>query len=143
MYLDNYNYYNDHRVKARRHKWYESFDDENMTVMVVFVDDCEPWQYDLPVVYEVCNTCNGKGKHVDPSIDASGLIHADMDPDFEEQYFNGVYDVACYGCDGKRVVPVPSPQTDTDKEVVKYIEEVEDDNARYDAIVASEILYGC
>lgn len=62
----------------------------------------------LPARYEVCTTCRGKGKHVNPSIDAHGISREefDEDPDFMEDYLSGFYDVTCYECHGKRVVPV-------------------------------------
>lgn len=57
--------------------------------------------------YAVCGTCDGRGTHVNPSIDAHGISsdEFDDDPDFRENYFNGMYDVTCYECYGKRVVP--------------------------------------
>lgn len=60
-----------------------------------------------PIRYGVCGLCEGKGKHVDPSIDAHGLSSEDFDadPDFAESYFSGAYDVQCYRCDGQRVQP--------------------------------------
>ena len=62
----------------------------------------------LPAKYDVCGTCNGKGSHVNPSIDAHGISpeEFDEDPDFREEYLSGMYDVDCYECHGKRVVPV-------------------------------------
>jgi len=63
---------------------------------------------ELPAKFEVCDTCRGKGSHVNPSIDGNGLTAEDFaeDPDFREDYFSGVYDVACYQCKGLRVVAV-------------------------------------
>lgn len=57
--------------------------------------------------YGVCGTCDGKGTHVNPSIDAHGISpeEFDDDPDFRDNYFSGMYDVACYECQGRRVVP--------------------------------------
>ena len=59
------------------------------------------------IKYEVCTTCDGKGTHVNPSIDAHGISREefDEDPDFEESYFAGRYDVPCNECGGNRVVP--------------------------------------
>jgi len=61
----------------------------------------------FPAKYEVCETCNGKGKHVNPSIDSHGITASEFaeDPDFREEYMSGAYDVPCYECEGKRVVP--------------------------------------
>jgi hypothetical protein len=61
----------------------------------------------MPAKYEVCSRCEGRGTHVNPSIDGNGLTAADFseDPDFEEAYFSGRYDVQCEQCRGLRVVP--------------------------------------
>lgn len=60
----------------------------------------------LPHIREVCSTCNGEGKHVNPSIDGNGLSPDAFhdDPDFAESYFSGRYDVTCDECKGERVV---------------------------------------
>ena len=57
----------------------------------------------------ICPVCGGRGKYVNPSIDAHGLTSEDFDedPDFAESYFRGDYDVRCALCQGVRVVPVP------------------------------------
>lgn len=57
--------------------------------------------------FEVCDTCSGSGKTVNPSIDAGGLSQEDFDedPDFAESYFSGNYDIVCAGCKGEKVVP--------------------------------------
>lgn len=68
-------------------------------------DGDEEWVV-LPAKYEVCDRCQGRGSHVNPSIDGHGLSQEDFDedPDFREDYFSGRYDVACYSCGGLRVV---------------------------------------
>jgi hypothetical protein len=60
--------------------------------------------------YEVCGTCEGKGTHVNPSIDSHGLSAEDFDedPDLAENYFGGLYDVPCAECKGERLILVPS-----------------------------------
>lgn len=58
--------------------------------------------------FAVCPTCEGRGTHVNPSIDAHGITAEEMDElgdDFREDYMGGVYDVACAECNGLRVVP--------------------------------------
>jgi hypothetical protein len=54
----------------------------------------------------VCPVCNGEGKTVNPNIDAHGLTADDFreDPDFAEDYRNGIYDIICAACHGNRVV---------------------------------------
>lgn len=94
-YLENLNYENDHRVRARR--------DAGETFVV---EDEDGEEHQLPTVWAVCPTCNGEGKHVNPSIDCNGLTADDFDadPDFADEYFAGRYDVTCYDCNGRRVV---------------------------------------
>jgi hypothetical protein len=54
----------------------------------------------------VCPVCEGEGKTVNPNIDCNGLTAEDFrdDPDFAEDYMNGMYDVSCGACNGLRVV---------------------------------------
>lgn len=63
---------------------------------------------DLPVKWIVCPTCNGKGKHVTPGVDAGGISAEDFhdDPDFADAYMRGDYDVTCSRCDGRTTVQV-------------------------------------
>jgi hypothetical protein len=92
----------DHRDRARtRYKLHVSADGHRAAVDL---GDEEPTL--MPVKYEVCPTCEGRGHHVSPSIDEHGLSPQDFeeDPDFAEDYMSGRYDVTCYGCDGQRVV---------------------------------------
>ncbi len=62
----------------------------------------------LPAKYVVCSRCEGKGTHVNPSIDGHGITAEEWNgPDWSEEdkenYLTGFYDVACYECSGKRV----------------------------------------
>lgn len=93
-------YYTDHRVLAGLKPKREG--------ETIIVEDEDGLEHQLPSVYAVCPTCRGKGRHVNPSIDAHGLSREDFaaDPDFAEDYFSGAHDVECYGCGGKRVVLV-------------------------------------
>ena len=101
-------YHDDHRVRAgERHPLCSSTDTDQMTGTIDLEDDDgEEEGVTVALKYEVCSTCEGKGKHVNPSIDGDGLTAEDFedDPDFREEYMSGRYDVACYGCKGKRVV---------------------------------------
>lgn len=69
-------------------------------------DDGEEIDHQLPAKWVVCSRCNGAGRHVNPSIDGNGLTREDFDadPDFEEAYFSGAYDVTCYACEGRTTV---------------------------------------
>lgn len=79
-------------------------------------------EVEFPVVFEVCGTCDGRGKHVNPSIDSHGLtaLDFDEDPDFRENYLSGMYDVSCNECGGRRVVPVLDEIRAT-PEQIKYV----------------------
>ena len=72
----------------------------------LYLDNGE--ELSLPMTWEVCGVCNGKGKHVNPAIDAGGLTHDDMhdDPDFADAYMAGVFDQTCNRCKGRTTVPV-------------------------------------
>lgn len=73
---------------------FETLDDETREIEV-----------ELPAKFEVCSRCDGEGKHTNPAIDGNGISQEefDQDPDFEEAYREGRYDVACERCGGKRV----------------------------------------
>ena len=60
----------------------------------------------LPTIWKVCPVCKGQGTHVDPAIDCCGLTAEDFaeDPDFQEDYFRGSYDVQCNHCRGRSTV---------------------------------------
>jgi hypothetical protein len=115
--------------------------------VTVYGDDDEEVVEALPVKFEVCGLCDGTGSHVNPSIDSGGLSSDDFydDPDFADDYGSGRYDVTCYECGGKRV----TPEIDTgrlnarQKEVLEELGQRAQDDAEYEALVASEIRYGC
>jgi len=71
-------------------------------------DEGEEYEMEFPFKWGVCPTCDGRGQHVNPSIDCNGLTAEDFaeDPDFREQYFGGSYDEQCCQCDGRTTVPV-------------------------------------
>ncbi len=126
------NYYTDSRVMAgEKSKWYKEIDEEKMLALVE-IDEVEEW---IPFEYEVCPLCEGKGKHVNPSIDCNGLTAEDFaeDPDFLEEYKSGRYDVPCYECRGKRVVP-----STTDERILRWMEE----EAEFQRISAAERRMG-
>jgi len=102
-------------------------------------DDGEETVYELPAVYEVCSTCEGKGKHVHPDIDSHGISAQEFaeDPDFQESYFSGAYDVTCYECKGSNVVPevdikaITDMGTDEEKATLKLWREAWDEEISY------------
>ena len=84
---------------------------------MITVYDADGLEIEIPKKFEVCPRCEGAGKHTNPSIDGNGLSREDFDadPDFEEDYFNGVYDVSCEECHGKRVIEVGDLEAMTDE----------------------------
>ena len=143
----------DHRYsgQARRTYYQGKFDEQAMTLTVTYDDSDqeEEVSFPLPAVYEVCETCDGRGKHVNPSIDDEGISVEQFaeDPDFEESYRSGHYDVPCYECQGLRVVP----RVDEDKikqgseevqSVFKKWQEALEEEDRYRRERESERRYG-
>lgn len=146
-YVEASNYYSDRRVRAGERAAdspIRRIDTGRMLALVVLEGDDGEEEHEVPVRFEVCSTCAGKGTHVNPSIDAGGLTAEDFaeDPDFADSYLDGHYDVGCYGCGGERVVPV----IDTDRadpEIVKRIDQYHADAAAYRAECAAERRFGC
>lgn len=143
--IDDINYYNDARVRAgERGDWYKSLDEGRMiaTVEVWTVrEDFEDFEErTCRAKWEVCSTCDGKGTHVNPSIDCNGLGAEDFDgdPDFAEEYTSGAYDVSCAACHGRRVVAVPD-----EPEIVEYLEDQAQGEAEAHAERMAEIRMGC
>lgn len=133
------NYVTDNRVRAKN-RWYEDLDETRMVASTRYHnDDGDEIVQEVPIRFDVCPTCNGKGKHVNPSIDSGGISQDqfDEDPDFAEGYHSGDYDVTCYGCDGKRVVAIC-----LDEAVKKALDQVAATIAAHDAYVAAERAMG-
>lgn len=114
----------------------------------------------LPAKFEVCDRCQGEGKHVNPNVDGHGLSREDFDqdPDFEEAYFSGVYDVTCYTCKGEKVMPTIDYDAMRDRPVrrlglwvtgksrerlLKRIHDSWEADADYEAMCEMERRYGC
>jgi predicted methyltransferase len=116
--LEDRNYYRDPRVRARdEDRWYVRFSERTMrAVVLVEGEDGAEQERQVRCSYAVCELCNGKGSHVNPSIDCGGLSREDFDddPKFYGDYMDGMYDVPCYMCNGRRVVPVPVDANDYD-----------------------------
>jgi DNA-directed RNA polymerase subunit RPC12/RpoP len=95
--------------------------------------------------YEVCPRCGGKGSHVNPNVDGHGISPEEFaeDPEFRENYFAGVYDVACCECNGKRVVKVIDWENPENKKYRKLYEQYLQDEADYWAEVEMERRMGC
>ncbi len=92
-----------------------TFNEKEMKISFLHEDDEGfEWEISLPAKFEVCGTCNGKGRHVNPSIDSHGITaeewENDWDDESREDYFSGAYDVQCNECKGNRVSPVVDEQ---------------------------------
>jgi RecJ-like exonuclease len=104
-------------------------------------------EVELPAKYQVCGRCDGEGKHVNPSIDSHGISREefDEDPDFEEAYFRGDYDVQCEECGGRTTVLVVDEAAcrvqGLEKELKAYYQD-QRDAAEMDAICAAERRMG-
>lgn len=88
----------------------------------------------LPAKFEICTRCEGRGTHVNPSIDGHGISPEEFaeDPDFEEAYFEGRYDVQCYECHGERVVKVIDREklSKAGQRLADVLDRIEYDDAR-------------
>lgn len=120
------------------------FDEKKMELTFEIDDgeDDEPKVHTLKCSYEVCDACDGKGKYVNPSIDAHGISEDEFneDPEFREDYFSGRYDVTCRQCKGKRVFPTPS---ETESEAYKVWRDWIESEEIYQAQCAAERRMGC
>lgn len=143
------NYYSDPRVRAsERGPWFESFDATSMVATVTLEIDGDEAEHEVKCRYEVCPTCGGRGKHVNPSIDAGGLTGSDIaeldggSGEFLNGYTWGVYDVSCYECKGAKVVPEPIESDESDK-ILRALAERAEEDASYAAERESERRMGC
>jgi hypothetical protein len=117
------------------------------------VDELKVWVMDedtserevvIPTKWVLCDLCEGTGTHVNPAIDCNGLTAEDFydDPDFAEDYRNGVYDVTCNRCCGRTTIRVPDydSMTERDREALRQHQEAE---AEMRAERLAEIRMGC
>lgn len=100
---------------------------------------------DLPTKWAVCSVCDGKGHHVNPSIDAGGISAEQFreDPDFEADYFGGTYDVTCYRCNGRTTEAVINWDAVVDPEIIKAYDEQQRADAEIEAERQAELRMGC
>lgn len=139
------NYFDDHRVRAGEGRWYNTLNESKMTATItVWEDENTEVAETVPFTFEVCPTCDGKGTHVNPSIDCDGLSREDFDadPDFAEEYMAGRYDQQCNGCGGRRVVPVMNEDR-VKPELLKQIKAEQRADAEYRSICRAERAMGC
>ena len=98
---------------------------------------------DLPAKWEICGNCGGDGKHVNPAIDGHGISPEEFaeDPDFEEAYFSGVYDVLCQECKGSGKVLGPDFDKWDNETIEAYHKHLEEE-ASYRAMCEAERRMG-
>lgn len=101
-------------------------------------------ELELPILFEVCSVCEGSGTHLNPSVDADGLTVDDFreDPDFEEEYWNGRYDVNCYNCHGQTTEAVLDREN-IDPEILRRLDQSQECERQYDAEAEAERRFGC
>jgi hypothetical protein len=128
-------------IAQGRNPWWEKLDEKRMTadVWVSPEEDSEEELITTEIEYVVCPLCEGKGSHVHPDIDSHGIGAEEFydDPDFAEDYYKGTYDVPCYQCKGRRVVPVP-----LDPVVVAYLKRRDEEEYQYQLAVEAERRMG-
>lgn len=90
--------------------------------LTVFAEEGHEVELVLPAKWALCPRCRGAGSHVNPAIDGNGISPEEFreDPDFEEAYFSGVYDVACHRCAGEKVIAVLDREKATKAELVLF-----------------------
>lgn len=153
--VEELNYHSDPRVTARKWGGFDKFDPQEMKLYTTLYgkdedEEGEPCEYEyeaeFPAKYEVCDLCEGQGKHVNPSIDCGGISAEEMyeDPDFAEAYFGGAFDVPCNQCRGLRVSPVVDEDllSEEQKKNWKLFLELQEDRAMLDAEYAAERRMG-
>lgn len=93
---------------------------QHQSITVVLEDGTE---ITLPTIMAVCPRCEGRGTHVNPSIDGNGITAdemAELGDDFREDYMSGVYDVPCERCHGANVIPVVNREACTPEALAAY-----------------------
>jgi hypothetical protein len=95
------------------------------TTTIKYLDDeGDEVEVTMPCSFAVCRKCEGTGKIVNPDIEPHGITREefDADPDFEEGYFSGRYDIQCPECKGVRVTPEIDESKMTDEQKKQYKE---------------------
>jgi hypothetical protein len=147
--MDEVNYFRDPRVRNAERYGNRDVDEQKMVIRWEYEnEDGEPVTHEFAARFEVCPTCDGKGTHVNPSIDASGY-YPDEDEDFYDYddgeegspYERGVYDVPCATCAGKRVV-LEIDRRAADPAILRRYDDYLDDERECEADRLAEIRAG-
>lgn len=125
----------DERTTAVDYRWWDAIRGNEARIED---EDTESGTW-VPIRFAVCPLCEGRGQHVNPSIDAHGLTREDFDedPEFEERYFGGDYDIPCNLCRGEKVVPVP-----LDAAILKRVAEYARERAEWRSEMLAEMSVG-
>lgn len=95
----------------------------------------------LPAKWEICDTCNGNGKHSHAIGAITSSEWSGWDMDEQEDYFAGRYDSTCEECKGSgKVKTIDDSQVNP--ETLKAYEEWQDEQANYARQDAYERKYG-
>lgn len=102
--------YKDHAVKRKpRIERFVSIDENRLTATIKNYLNGEPGELvSIPIVFEVCHSCNGRGKILDPSLGISDLSPeklAASGQDVVDAYNAGEFHINCHECLGARVLP--------------------------------------
>jgi hypothetical protein len=126
-----------------------TFDERTMTLSIPLTYEEETTGNDVEetfvfnCTYAVCNLCDGRGSHVNPSIDAHGIPAEEFhdDPDFAEEYFSGMYDIPCNKCEGRRVVSIIDEER-SDKRAMELLNKWRDEEYAFRRMSEAERKYG-
>lgn len=153
QWLEHVNYVNDPRNNVRN--THLEPDENTMTVRWTRMDEDENETIiEFPARFEVCDLCQGKGTHVNPSIDAGGLSdddefwYDDIDSETgESRYRRGDYNIPCNCCKGRRVMLViDRARVEGQSELVALLDKYDEymaDEAAYEAECRAEHRMGC
>ena len=148
--MEEVNYFRDPRVRNAERYGNRDVDERRMVIKWECEDDeGETVTHEFPARFEVCPTCDGKGTHVNPSIDASGYYPDedddygyDEDDEYGTPYERGVYDVPCATCSGKRVV-LEIDRRAADPAFLRRYDDFLDDARECEAERLAELRAGC
>lgn len=136
--MEEVNYFNDPRVRNAERYGNRDVDEQKMVIRWE-TENAEGATvvHEFPARFEVCPTCDGKGSHTNPSIDASGY-YPDDDDDNGYDYESS----ACGTCHGKRVV-LEIDRRASDPDMLAAYDRHLDDLDECDADRLAEIRAGC